>query len=197
MRRPSQSIGPLLLSQRGNIFHLNVAGWKMSIQSPQKLPDFSVTENINRLYKVMFKISPQTEVHFIGSHLMRTLPMTDTKANIRNMLSWQFSCLNLAFSHISNHKKTSSAIMLLSQSTFLSSSPNSLPKEKGTSNASLCPLSSTLTDLTTDVSGLDHRGREGKNWICRHTVSGIWSQREAKIHQRWDGALWTSLLWSP
>lgn len=59
----------------------------MSIQSQQKLPDFSVTENINRRYKVVFKISPQTKVHFIWSHLMRTLPMTDTKANIHNMLS--------------------------------------------------------------------------------------------------------------
>lgn len=111
----------------------------------------------------MFKISPRTRVHFIWSHLMRSLPMTDTKANIHNMLSWPFSCLNPAFSHISHHKKkNSSAIMLLSLSTFLSSFPNSLPKEKGTSNASVCPPPSTLTDLTTDVSALDHRGKKEK-----------------------------------
>lgn len=59
--------------------------------------------------------------------------------------------------------------MLLSPSTFLSSLPNSLPKEKGTSNASLCPPSSALTDLTTDVSGLDHRGRGEKKKLDLQT----------------------------
>lgn len=55
--------------------------------------------------------------------------------------------------------------MLLSLSTFLSSFPNSLPKEKGTSNASVCPPPSTLTEFTTDVSALDHRGKAGKKKI--------------------------------
>lgn len=59
----------------------------MSIESQQKLPNFFVTENIIRHYRVMFKISPRAKGYFIRSHLMKNLPMTDTKANIHNMLS--------------------------------------------------------------------------------------------------------------
>lgn len=52
------------------------------------------------------------------------------------MLSLLFHCLNPVFSHICLHKNLT--IMLLSLSTFPSSLPNSLPKEKGTSNTSFC-----------------------------------------------------------
>lgn len=69
--------------------------------------------------------------------------------------------------------------MLLSPSTFLSSLPNSLPKEKGTSNASLCPQSSALTDLTTDVSGLDHRG--GKIGFADTLSLAFWDKRQRYI----------------
>lgn len=104
--------------------------------------------------------------------------MTDTKANIYNMLSLLFNRLNPVFSHISLHKKTPFAIMFLSPSTFLSSSPNSLPKEKGTSNASLCPQSSALTDLTIDVSGLDHRG--GKIGFADTVSLAFWDNKRQR-----------------
>lgn len=76
--------------------------------------------------------------------------------------------------------------MLLSPSTVLSSLPNSLPKEKGTSNASLCPPSSALTDLTTDVSGLDHRGRGGKKIGFADTLSLAFRDNERQRYIR-DG----------
>lgn len=68
--------------------------------------------------------------------------------------------------------------MLLSLSTFLSSLPNSLPKEKGTSNASLCPQSSALTDLATDVSGLDHRG--GKIGFADTLSLAFWDNKRQR-----------------
>lgn len=69
-----------------------------------------------------------------------------------------FDYLSPVFSHICLHKTLTT--VPLSLSTLPSSLPNSLPKEKGSSNNTLYPQSTTLTDLTTDVSGLDHRGKK-------------------------------------
>ena len=68
--------------------------------------------------------------------------------------------------------------VLLSLSTFPSSPPNSLPNEKGTSNTSLCPQWPTLTDLTTDVSGLDHR--RVKNGFVDTLALAFWDNKRQR-----------------
>lgn len=72
-----------------------------------------------------------------------------------SLLMFDHDYLSLIFSHICHHKTLTT--VLLSLSTFPSCLPNPLPKEKGTSSTSLYPQS-PLSDVTTDVSGLDHRG---------------------------------------
>lgn len=173
----------------------------MSIQSRQKLPEFSVPENINRRYKVMFKISPQTGAHFIGSHLMRTLAMTGTYANNHNMLSWLFISLNPAFSHISHHKKKlfcNNALISVHVSFILT---QFITKRERDLNR--IPVPAVPRSHWSHHRCIWFRSqREGKKkyWICRHTVSGIWRQREAKIHQ-WEWSAFyqpplVSLMWS-
>lgn len=94
-----------------------------------------------------------------------------------NMLSLLlFDYLNPVFSHICLHKTLTTA--LLSLSTFPSSSSISLPKQKGTSKTSLYPQSPTLTDLTTDVSGLDHRGK--KNGFVDTQALAFWDNKRQR-----------------
>lgn len=64
-----------------------------------------------------------------------------------SLLMFGHDYLNLIFSHICLHKTLT---VLLSLSTFPSCLPNPLPKEK--------EPQAPLSDVTTDVSGLDHRG---------------------------------------
>lgn len=94
-----------------------------------------------------------------------------------NMLSLlMFGYLNPVFSHICLHKTLTT--VLLSLSTFPSSLPNSLPKEKGTSNTSPYPQSPALTDLTTDVSGLDHR--EEKTGFVDTRALAFWDNKRQR-----------------